>query len=69
MSVMVDVTVNGDEQRFDGATVGEVVDGFGKGRRGVAVALNEEVVPRSRWDETVLRHGDRMEILLAAQGG
>lgn len=37
--------------------------------RGIAVALNGEVVPRSAWDATDLRPGDRIEVLTAAQGG
>ena len=39
------------------------------GAGGVAVALNGEVVPRSAWDSTDLRPGDRVEVLTAAQGG
>ena len=39
------------------------------GSRGIAVALNGEVVPRSAWDATDLRPGDRVEVLTAAQGG
>jgi sulfur carrier protein len=37
--------------------------------RGIAVALNGEVVPRSAWEVTGLRPGDRVEVLTAAQGG
>jgi len=37
--------------------------------RGVAVAVNGEVVPRSRWAAVALRDGDRVEVLTAAQGG
>ncbi len=36
---------------------------------GVAVAVNSEVVPKSRWSETVLKSGDRIEIVGASQGG
>lgn len=39
------------------------------GSKGIAVALNGEVVPRSAWDATDLRPGDRVEVLTAAQGG
>jgi len=38
-------------------------------KRGVAVAVNGEVVPRSRWEAVALRDGDRVEVLTAAQGG
>jgi len=46
-----------------------MVDALGRGRKGVAVAVNEEIVPRSRWDATTLHDGDRVEVLTAAQGG
>jgi sulfur carrier protein len=39
------------------------------GRRGIAVALNGSVVPRSAWGETALRPGDSVEIVRAMQGG
>ncbi len=53
----------------DGSTVGAVVDGLGRGRGGIAVAVNEELVSRSRWDTTPLCADDRVEVLTAAQGG
>jgi sulfur carrier protein len=41
----------------------------GAGPRGIAVAVNGEVVPRSAWAATGLHPGDRVEVLTAAQGG
>jgi sulfur carrier protein len=38
-------------------------------RGGIAVAVNETVVPRAAWDATKLAPGDRVEILTAVQGG
>lgn len=38
-------------------------------RRGVALAMNGEVVPRSRWDDQPLTDGDVIELLTATQGG
>ncbi|MGH9138194.1 MAG: sulfur carrier protein ThiS [Acidimicrobiales bacterium] len=64
------VTVNGEAQPLQsGVTVGDVVDGLGRGRAGVAVAVNGEVVPRSAWDERRLYDDDRLEVLTVAQGG
>jgi len=53
------------------ATVAALVSGMAEAAngRGIAVALNGEVVPRSAWDTTDLRSGDRVEVLTAAQGG
>ncbi|MEE1620377.1 sulfur carrier protein ThiS [Zafaria sp. Z1313] len=36
---------------------------------GVAVAVNQEVVARSRWAEAALAPGDTVELLTAVQGG
>lgn len=41
----------------------------GQAGRGVAVAVNGSVVPRSAWSQTVLRDSDRIEILTAVAGG
>jgi sulfur carrier protein len=39
------------------------------GAKGLAVAVNEVVVPRSSWAGTVLRAGDEVEIVRAVGGG
>ncbi|WP_298134316.1 sulfur carrier protein ThiS [Acidiferrobacter sp.] len=38
------------------------------GRR-IAVEINQEIVPRARHGDYVLRHGDRVEIVQAIGGG
>ncbi|MDQ3946310.1 MAG: sulfur carrier protein ThiS [Actinomycetota bacterium] len=64
------VTVNGEcRELSEGVTVADLVASLASGGRGVAVAVNSEVVSRSRWDGTRLRPGDRVEVLGAAQGG
>jgi sulfur carrier protein len=37
--------------------------------KGVAVALNGQVVPRAQWAETTLKDGDVIEVVRAFQGG
>jgi sulfur carrier protein len=37
--------------------------------RGVAVAVDGEVIPRARWQELELGEGARVEVLTAMQGG
>lgn len=62
--------VNGDGRDVPGGTtVAELVRAVTEQRRGLAVAVNGEVVPRGGWPATVLRDGDRVEVLSAAQGG
>ena len=67
---MTAVLVNGEpEEVGEGTTVDDLVARHRDSPRGVAVARNEEVVPRSQWASTVAAEGDRFEILTAAQGG
>lgn len=61
------LTVNDEGRQFpDGSTVADIVGGA---TRGVAVAVNQAVVPRSAWRAATLNEGDRIEILQARQGG
>jgi thiamine biosynthesis protein ThiS len=62
--------VNGTETQMDHeATVATIVRRYGRGERGIAVALNGEVVARSQWNEITLNEGDRLEVLGAIGGG
>jgi len=68
----VTVTVNGSRREMpEGATVASVVAelDLSAGARGVAVAVNGEVVSRTRWSDTKLPPGARIEVLAAIQGG
>jgi sulfur carrier protein len=38
-------------------------------RKGIAVVLNGEVVPRAEWKERILKEGDRIQVIAAFQGG
>ena len=55
----------------DGATVLDAVEAAGASGdgRGVAVAVDGEVVPRGEWPATTLEDGREVEVLHAVQGG
>jgi sulfur carrier protein len=68
----VRVALNGDVRELPaGATVADAAAlvGVGAGDRGVAAAVDGEVVPRERWGETPVSPGARLEIVRAAAGG
>lgn len=72
MTATLTVTVNGEPRTLEpGATVASVVALLqpDPGARGVAVALDGEVVARSQWPETELRDGALIEVLGAIGGG
>jgi thiazole synthase len=68
----VRIDLNGEPLELDdGATLDLAVreSGVGGETRGVAVAVDGEVVPRAEWGSTALVEGQRVEVLAAIQGG
>ncbi len=64
------ITVNGEERDLPpDTTLASLLDTLAVRRDGTAVALNDDVVPRARQAATVLRGGDRLEIIVAVAGG
>jgi sulfur carrier protein len=65
------IVLNGDARELAGdATVAQAVAATGTPEpRGVAVAVDGEVVPRAEWELTPLADGQRVEVLHAVQGG
>jgi len=64
--------VNGEPRDCGAATIDELVRielEENPTQRGVAVAVNGRVVPRSGWSEAALAPGDRVEIVRALPGG
>ena len=64
------ISVNGELKTFDKEilTVQELLEEmkFGKG---IAVALNEEFVLKTTYNQTTIKDGDRLDILSPVQGG
>jgi sulfur carrier protein len=52
-----------------GTTVADLVSAWCPSPRGIAVACNGDVVPKSSWGRTRITDGDQIEIVTAAAGG
>lgn len=66
------IELNGEPAEFEnGITLERLVElaGADPARRGVAVAVGGEIVPKSLWSETPVRESDSIEIVAAIQGG
>ena len=65
--------INGDERAFpDSPTpfmLTAVIESLGMKSDRVAVELNRDIVPRDHWPETLLKDGDRLEIVHFVGGG
>jgi sulfur carrier protein len=69
---MSTIHVNGEPRAVKpGTTVATLLDALdlAAGRRGVAVAVDAEVVPRTEWERTEIPDGAQVEVLAAIQGG
>ncbi len=67
---MTTVTVNGDNRELPpGTTLAELIAQVTASARGIAAAVDGEVVPRRAWPDTPLADGTVVEIVTAVQGG
>ena len=58
------------EIEFTGNTLFELIDDYGFMKKtGIAIAVNETVVPRAEWKNHVLKQEDTILIITPAQGG
>jgi sulfur carrier protein len=63
------VTVNGEQREISADHVDALLNELEYEGTHFAIALNYDVLPRSRWAETRLRPGDEIEIITPRQGG
>jgi len=62
--------LNGEVTRLPGPlSVRSLLERFELQRQRVAVAVNQEVVPRSRFESRQIHEGDRVEVIHAVGGG
>ncbi len=68
----MDITVNGETKEVSpGLTLQQLLLDLeiDPSRPGIAVAINQEVIPRTLWEETEIQPDSEIEIIRAAQGG
>jgi sulfur carrier protein len=63
------VIVNGEQREVTSARVDALLAELDYEGNHFAIALNYDVVPKSRWAETSLKAGDEIEIITPRQGG
>ena len=65
------IRVNGQDEPLAVTTLSALLadKAVDTAQRGIAVALNGAIVPRSAWASTELHPGDDVEIVRARQGG
>ena len=63
------VTVNGEQREIISSRVDALLGELEYEGTHFAIALNYDVLPKSRWAETALKAGDEIEIITPRQGG
>ena len=63
------VTINGEPREISSASVDALLGELDYQGTHFAIALNYDVLPKSRWHETPLKNGDEIEIITPRQGG
>lgn len=64
------ITVNGEDHVLEEQlTLRQLLDHLSMPDRGIAVAVDGTVLPKSKWDATTVENGWTIEVLTAVQGG
>ena len=61
--------INGEQREVNSVRVDSLLSELDYEGTHFAIALNYDVVPKSRWAETQLKAGDEIEIITPRQGG
>jgi sulfur carrier protein len=66
----MEVFVNGNAKRIvDGTTIAGLLSELNVTQKHVAVEVNEQLVPRAKHAETLLKASDRLEVVTLVGGG
>jgi sulfur carrier protein len=63
------VIVNGEPREINAASVDALLGELDYEGTHFAIAVNFDVLPKSRWADTPLKSGDEIEIITPRQGG
>lgn len=67
---MIEVSVNNESKQIDNdKSLAELLGDWGFECQRVAVAINEDFVPRSTYADVSLKAGDRVDVVAPVQGG
>jgi sulfur carrier protein len=63
------VMINGEQREISSARIDALLGELEYEGTHFAIALNFDVLPKSRWAETPIKSGDEIEIITPRQGG
>ncbi len=63
------VFISGKEHEYVNANLSDVLKELNYNKDTIAVEINEEIVPKATYDETVIKDGDVVEVVSFVGGG
>ena len=66
---MLMVTINGEALNLEGTILADYLKDAGYDLTRIAVEKNGEIVPKAEYAETILKEGDRLEVVSFVGGG
>ncbi len=64
------IKVNNKEMELSGqASLRQLAETLQMPEKGIAVAVNNQMIPRTKWSETILQENDQVVVIKAACGG
>jgi len=67
---MITVYVNKEKITFQNQpSIKEVLNQFNVSDKGIAIAINEQIIPKENWSSKLLSEQDQLLIIKATQGG
>lgn len=68
----MELTINHQKKHFDSlpsSLEALLLSEITHSTKGIAVAINNQVIPKDQWSHTALQHSDQILIITATQGG
>lgn len=65
----MEILINNEKKQTEATNVSELAAALALPDRGVAIAINNGIVTRDKWEATDINEGDNVTIIKAAFGG
>lgn len=66
---MVEIQLNGEKRQLTSAVLADLIAGLNLSQQAIAVAVNRQIIPKSRWAEHQLQVDDKVDVVRAIGGG
>jgi len=66
---MVEIQLNGEARQLESALLADLIAELKLSQQAIAVAVNRQIIPKSRWKEHQLQVDDKVDVVRAIGGG